>query len=172
MPKVDETVINFAVYENGTEFLGMAEVSLPEISYIVNEVKGAGINGTYESVARGHVEAMTITLNFRTLVKSAISLLKPINHQIDLRVAQQSTENTSGDTGVTKVKHVFICRPKKLAPGKVAPASPADASGEYGVTYWATWIDGKKVLEIDILNFKCLIDGVDYLTDVRKALGK
>lgn len=172
MPRVDETIINFAVYEGGTEFLGMAEVTLPEISYIVNEVKGAGINGTFESVARGHVEAMTLTLNFRTLVKSAVSLLKPVNHQIDLRVAQQSTENTSGDTGVTKVKHVLIVRPKKLAPGKVAPAAPADASGEYGATYWATWIDGEKVLEIDILNFKCEVDGVDYLEDVRKALGK
>ena len=56
MPKVDETVINFAVYEEGTEFLGMAEVTLPEISNITNEVKGAGINGTFESVARGHLE--------------------------------------------------------------------------------------------------------------------
>ncbi|MCM1059668.1 MAG: phage major tail tube protein [Eubacterium sp.] len=172
MPKVDETVINFAVYEEGTEFLGMAEVSLPELSYIINEVKGAGINGTFESVALGHVEAMTITLNFRTLVKSAVKLSEPRNHQIDLRIAQQSTENVSGNTGVTKVKHVFIVRPKKLAPGKVAPASPADASGEYAATYWATWIDGEKVVEIDILNFKCEINGVDYLADVRKALGK
>ncbi len=172
MPKVDETVINFAVYEESTEYLGMAEVSLPEISYIINEIKGAGINGTFESAALGHIEAMTLMLNFRTLVKSAIKLLEPRNHQIDLRVAQQSTENTSGNTGVSKVKHVFIVRPKKLAPGKVAPASPADASGEYAATYWATWIDGVKVVEIDILNFKCEINGVDYLADVRKALGK
>lgn len=172
MPKVDETVINFAVYEEGTEFLGMAEVGLPEISNITNEVKGAGINGTFESVARGHLEAMTLTLNFRTLVKSAIRLLEPRNHQIDLRVAQQSTENASGNTGVTRVKHALIVRPKKLAPGKVAPASPADASGEYAVTYWAMWIDGEKVLEIDILNFICFINGTDWLEDVRKALGK
>lgn len=172
MPKVDETVINFAVYEGGTEFLGMAEVTLPEISNIVNEVKGAGINGSFESAALGHVEAMTLTLNFRTLVKSAIKLLEPRNHQIDLRVAQQSTENTSGNTGMTKVKHVFILRGKKLSPGKVAPASPADASGEYAVTYWATWIDGEKVLEIDILNFKYFVNGKDWLAETRNALGK
>ena len=40
------------------------------------------------------------------------------------------------------------------------------------VRYWATYIDGKKVREIDPLNFICLIDGTDYLADVRKALGK
>ena len=172
MPRVDETVINFAVYEEGTEFLGMAEVTLPEISNLTNEVKGAGINGTFESVARGHLEAMSLTLNFRTLVKSAIKLLEPRNHQIDLRVAQQSTENTSGNTDVTRVKHVLIVRAKKLSPGKVAPATPADASGEYAVTYWATWIDGEKVLEIDILNFIYFVNGTDWLEDVRKALGK
>lgn len=172
MPKIDEAVINFAVYEGGTEFLGMAEVSLPEISNLTAEVKGAGINGTFESVIRGHVEAMTLGLNFRTLTKDAIRLFEPKNHQIDLRVAQQSTENTSGNASVIAVKHVFIVAPKKLAPGKVAPATPADASGEYPVTYWACYINGERKIEIDILNFKYEINGVDYLANVRKALGK
>ena len=56
--------------------------------------------------------------------------------------------------------------------GKLAPASPAEASGEYAVTYFATYIGGVKVLEIDILNFIFFVNGVDYLADVRKALGK
>ncbi len=172
MPNINETVTNFAIYENGTEYLGMAEVALPEISNITNEVKGAGLNGTYESVTIGHIEAMTLTLNFRTLEKSAFSLLEPGNHQIDLRVAQQSFDTVSGKVKVQKVKHLFTIHGKKLAPGKVAPASPADASGEYAVTYWATFIDGKKTLEIDILNFKYEINGVDYLAEVREALGK
>lgn len=172
MSKVDQSVINFQVYENATEYYGMAEVSLPEISYIVNEIQGAGISGTLESVILGHLEAMTLTLNFRTLVKSAIALTEPRDHQIDLRVAQQDKDTVSGTTNVVPVKHVFFVQPKKLAPGKVAPASAADASGEYAVSYWATWIDGEKVLEIDILNFICFVNGVDYLEPVRKALGK
>ena len=40
------------------------------------------------------------------------------------------------------------------------------------MTYFATYIDGAKVLEIDILNFIYFVNGVDYLADVRKALGK
>lgn len=172
MPKINEAVINFAVYENSTEYYGMAEVSLPEISNLTEEVKGAGISGTFESVVLGHLEAMTLTLNFRTLVKDAIALLEPRDHQIDLRVAQQGKNTVSGRTTVTSVKHVMIVKPKKLNPGKVAPASPAEASGEYAVTYWATFMDGEKVLEIDILNFIYFINGTDYLEDVRRALGK
>lgn len=172
MPKIDDSVINFAVYEDGIEHIGMAEVTLPEISNITNEVKGAGINGTYESVVIGHVEAMTLTLNFRTFTKTTTKLLKPGLHHIDLRAAQQSTDSATRKKTVTNIKHVMKIESKKLAPGKVASASPADASGEYPVSYWAAYINGKKVLEIDILNFIYYVDGTDYLADVRKALGK
>ena len=51
-------------------------------------------------------------------------------------------------------------------------ASTAEASGEYAVTYFATFFDGKKVLEVDKLNFIYEVDGVDYLAEVRKAMGK
>jgi P2 family phage contractile tail tube protein len=172
MSKVNESVINFAVYENAVEFYGMAEVTLPEITNLTEEVKGAGISGTFESVVLGHLEAMSLTLNFRTLVKDAITLLEPRDHTIDLRAAQQSKDTVSGKTVVTPVKHVMVVKPKKLSPGKVAPASAADASGEYAVTYWATYIDGDKVLEIDILNFIYKVNGTDYLAEVRTALGK
>jgi P2 family phage contractile tail tube protein len=172
MAKINESVINFHVYENATEYYGMAEVGLPEISAITNEVRGAGISGTFENVVLGHFEAMTLTLNFRTLVTDAIALFEPRDHQIDLRVAQQDKDTVSGQTKVIALKHVFVCKPKMLSPGAVAPASPADASGEYAVTYWATFIDGKKTLEIDILNFIFFVNGKDYLADVRKALGK
>jgi P2 family phage contractile tail tube protein len=170
--RIDEAIINFMVYENATEYYGMAEVTLPEISNITEEVKGAGISGTYESVILGHLEAMTLTLNFRTLVQSAVALLEPRDHQIDLRVAQQGKDTNSTGLKVTPVKHVLVVKPKKLNPGKVAPAAAAEASGEYAVTYWATFIDGKKVLEIDILNFIYFVNGFDYLAKVKKALGK
>jgi hypothetical protein len=42
MARINESVINFQVYENATEYYGMAEVGLPEISNIVNDVTGRG----------------------------------------------------------------------------------------------------------------------------------
>ncbi len=30
MPKIDETVIGFATYEDATEYVGISEVALPE----------------------------------------------------------------------------------------------------------------------------------------------
>ncbi|MCL2694393.1 MAG: phage major tail tube protein [Oscillospiraceae bacterium] len=172
MKRINETIISFAVYENATEYHGMAEVGLPQIAGITNEVSGAGIGGNYESVVRGHFQSMTLTLNFRTLMPTAYKLLEPRNHQIELRLAQQGRDVVAGKTIETGMKHVFVCEPKALNPGKVAPASPADASGEYAVTYWATFIDGIRTLEIDILNLKYEVNGVDYLAKTRELLGK
>ena len=57
-------------------------------------------------------------------------------------------------------------------PNNGEPATPANGSGEYAVRYWATYLEGKKVRELDPLNFICYINGTDYLAAVRKALGK
>ena len=170
--KVDNGVNNFAVYEDATEFYGMAEVTLPEISQIAEEVKGAGIAGAFNGAFVGHVEAMTLTLNFRSVTPDAIKLAEPRNHQIDLRASQQQWDNTAGVFKQVAVKHVWVVTPTKFAPGKLAPAASAEASGEYSVTYFATYIGGVKKMEIDVINFIYFVNGVDYLADVRKALGK
>ena len=77
MPKIDETVIGFAVYEDATEYIGISEVTLPEISNITEEISGAGIGGKIESVILGAIEAMSLTLNFRTVTNNAIKLHEP-----------------------------------------------------------------------------------------------
>ena len=172
MAKVDETVIGFAVYEDATEYYGMSEVTLPEISNLTEEISGAGMGGKVEAVILGAIEAMTTTLNFRTVTKNAIKLHEPREHKIDLRVAQQNKNTTKGVTEVGRVKHLLTLTPKKLNPGKVATASAAEVSGEYATTYFATYIDGKKMLEIDPLNYIYFVNGKDWSADVRKALGK
>ena len=172
MAKVDETVIGFAVYEDATEYYGMSEVTLPEISNLTEEISGAGMGGKVEAVIFGAIEAMPTTLNFRTVTKNAIKLHEPREHKIDLRVAQQNKNTTKGVTEVGRVKHLLTLTPKKLNPGKVATASAAEVSGEYATTYFATYIDGKKMLEIDPLNYIYFVNGKDWLADVRKALGK
>ena len=89
MPKIDELIINFRVYEDANEYLGMSEATLPEVSNLAEEIQGAGIAGNVEAVVLGHIEAMTLTLNFRTVTKAAIRLAEPRIHNIDLRAAQQ-----------------------------------------------------------------------------------
>ena len=48
MSKVDELVINYAIYEDAVEYLGTTEVTLPDLEYMTEELSGAGIAGNIE----------------------------------------------------------------------------------------------------------------------------
>lgn len=168
---MDQSVINFAVYEDGNEYLGMAEVTLPEVNFLTQTISGAGIGGNVEA-PMPLVEAMTMSLTFRTMTKQSMKLSTPGRHTIDLRVAQQNEDPVSGTIETVPVKHIMVLVPKSSKGGTIAPASPSNGSCDFAVRYWKTFIDGKKVREIDPYNYKCEINGVDYLADTRKALGK
>ena len=172
MPNFDESVINFAVYEDSAEYVGMAGVTLPNLAAIVQTLSGAGIAGNVEVPVLGHYDVMSLTLNFRTTTEHSVRLSEPRRHNIDLRMAQQIEDTVAGEVKVQSIKHVLVVVPKTDTGGTVAPAAPTNGSGEYSVRYWATYIDGAKVREIDPLNFICEVNGVDYLADVRKAIGK
>lgn len=172
MPKIDETIINYAVYEDAVEYYGMASVTLPEITNLTNTISGAGISGNYEAVTMGFVEAMSMTLTFRVMTDASIRLAEPRRHNLELRAAQQSEDTENGEIQISSVKHVAVLTPKKLGLGTLAPSSPANVSGEYSVSYLATYIDGVKTLEIDPFNFLYFVNGKDYLAEVRNAIGK
>ena len=72
MPNFDESVINFAVYEDGVEYVGMAGVTLPNLSAIVQTLSGAGIAGNVEVPVLGHYDVMSLTLNFRTTTEQSV----------------------------------------------------------------------------------------------------
>lgn len=169
---MEQSIVNFACYEDGRELLGLAQGTLPDITWVANTLSGAGIAGNIETVVLGHIDSMTLTLNFHTLTEYGIRLNEPRRHNIDLRVAQQGENTVKGGLETNSVKHIFVVIPKSLKGGNVAPSASADVSTEFTVRYWATYINGEKKLEIDPLNYICFVNGTDYLSGVRLALGK
>ena len=172
MARQPEAYIDFEVYENGKNFLGVSGATLPNINFLTQTITGAGIGGNVEAVLTGMVDAMSLTLNFRSAMDAAVSLMKPEKHNLDLRVAEQYWETAGAGKEVAADKYVLVVMPKNFAPGAVAPASAADVSGEYSVYYYAGYKDGKQLWEIDPWNYICKIGGKDYMAEVRKALGK
>jgi len=171
MAKFGENIVNFEVYEDSTRYAGMASANLPEISLLTQTISGAGIAGNIEAVT-ALVDAMTLTLNFRLTTEHTVALTEPRRHTIDLRIAQQVADQATGTAKIQSVKHVFVVMPKRAVSGNVAMNDANEASGEYAVYYWATFIDGVKTREIDPLNYIFYVNGVDYLADVRAALGR
>ena len=164
--------IDFEVYEDGDAFVGLAEVTLPTKTQKSISLEGAGIGGTVTVPMQGQYDAMEMAMKFRTYSQRVARLREPRKHTIDLRVAQQNEDPVTGTMKVVAVKHVMVVVPLSQSGGNVKPAAPSDTEVKVTVRYWATYVDGKKVDEIDQFNRINVINGVDYNAQVRKALGQ
>lgn len=164
-------VVNYRAYEGNETYLGNAEVTLPDLSRITQEVQGAGINGKINIPVAGHFDEMTMTISFKAPSKEQAVLFEGRVHTLSLHAAVQGRDDTTGEITQTAHKYIVKVIPTKNALGKLAPASTSDGSNEYSVVYYAEYIEGTKINEIDLNNFICIINGNDELTKVRRALG-
>ena len=163
---------DFAVYEDAVEFVGMAQLKLPDKNQKVVTLSGAGIGGDVEVPIIGHYDPMTLEMDFRNYSPRVARLREHRAHTIECRVAQQAEDRMQGQIVTESVKHVFVLIPKSASGGTIAPASPSDTKLSFAVRYWATYVDGVKLDEIDQLGRVDIVAGIDYDEPVRKALGK
>ncbi|MCG8637482.1 MAG: phage major tail tube protein [Desulfobacterales bacterium] len=169
--KMPEKLINFRVYKDGNDLLGVADVDLPDLEAMTDTIKGAGIAGEVESPVLGHFGPMPMTINWRTVTGNTMALAQPKSHQLELRAATQNYDSAAGEYSTGSQKVVVKATPKKTALGKLDVGTKQDSGSEFECNYIKIWLDGQEKLEIDKYNFICVIDGVDVLADVRKALG-
>lgn len=168
---VPEKLINFRVYQDGDDLLGISDVTLPKLDSITETVKGAGVAGEIDDPTIGHFGSMELELNWRSLVKSNIVLAKPTGVHLDLRGACQGHDSAKNVLKTMPVKIVVEGTPKSTDLGKLDMGATTDTKNTIEVTYIKITADGETVLEIDKFNYICVIDGVDYMADIRDALG-
>ncbi len=168
---VPEKLINFRVYQDGDDLIGISDVTLPKLEAVTETVKGAGIAGEIDSPTLGHFGSMEVELNWRTLLKSNIVLAKPTGVNLELRGAVQLNDSATGNLNTSPVRVVVRGMPKSTDLGKMEMGSTTDTKNTIEVTYIKITVDGETVLELDKYNYICNIDGTDYLTEVRDALG-
>ncbi len=167
-----EANLVFEVYEDSTNYVGISQVTLPNIAFLTQSMNGAGLSGNVDAVMLGNVDAMELSLNFQSTTDAAAKLHEPRTHQIELRAAEQHWDTVAGTRKVAHDKYVLKVIPKTLTSGNVATSTTPDASGTYSVVYYAAYRDGKQLWEIDPFNYIYKANGVDYMAEVRKAIGK
>ena len=170
---IPEILQGFEVYESGgVAVKGIVDVTLPGLEAMTETVKGAGIAGEYETSVIGHYKAMSLSLKYRTVTEFLLSLSAPKVHALDLRGGIQSKDQATATVRTIPIRVAVRCMPKKTEPGKFEPGAGMDSSNEFNCTYLKITFDGKEMVEIDPLNYICVINGKDYLEELRAALGK
>jgi P2 family phage contractile tail tube protein len=169
---VPEKGINFAVYYDGEDLVGTAEGELPNIEFMSETIKGAGLAGEVDSIVLGHISSMKLSLTWRNVTDAFVKLAHQRAHNLDLYSAQQDYNAGLGEYMPRSV-HVYVkAIPKTANIGKLAVAEMTDTKTELEVLYLKLEVNGRERIEVDKLNYIYKVDGVDYLLGVRAALGK
>ncbi|MDL2268875.1 phage major tail tube protein [Desulfosarcina sp. OttesenSCG-928-A07] len=169
---IPDKLINAAVYLEGDEFLGIATVTLPEITYMTEAMEGLGIAGPIETPVLGHFASMTIGISFNAPNKQSIQILQGKGHQINVYGSIQHLDAGFSEITPKPFKLTANCLPKKSGIGKAEMGKKMDSETELEVVTLKLDIDGDNLLDIDKPNFKAVILGEDALAEVKSHLGK
>lgn len=164
--------VDFEVYEEGVNYIGIAKVTPPDIEQKTTTISGAGMSGELSVPLTGATSNMTLKMDFLSTTGDIVKLMEQRKHQIELRAYEESWDVQAAEVGGWADKMVFIALPKKMTPGEVGSYNTPNASIEFDVYYFAGYRDGKQLWEIDKRNMKHVVNGVDYMAPIRKALGK
>lgn len=170
-PMTPDKTINYRVYKDGSNLLGIATVDLPDLAYMTDTISGAGIAGEIETPVLGHFQAMSLTLNWRTVNSDAINLLRSDGATLTLRAAQQNLDNATNQLTPIGLKITVKTLPKTTGLGSIEVANSSSSTTELEISYIKIEHNNEQILEIDKLNFICKIGDTDTLADVRSLLG-
>lgn len=172
MALIPEKLNDFRIFVSGSPDLkGVADLQLPSFDAMTETVSGAGIAGEYESPNFGHFQSMKFTINWRMITGELTVFLKPGAISIDCRLANQEYDQTAGNH-VFKANRVFVKGAvTKNDLGKASKGSPYEGSSEIEVTYIKLERDGVTIVELDKINYIYKVNGIDYMANIRKALG-
>lgn len=164
--------VDFAVYENGKEYLGTAKVTPPTVANKTFTLSGAGLGGDID-IPSYKKEAMRATLDFTDISDAYYKLSEDRVHLLDLRAVHQNFDPKKGNIGTTPQKMIIEFCPISKNAGTIEPSSPQGTSIEGSVLSLKEYYNGKLVRHIDPARY---IDkdstGKNRLDAVKKALGK
>ena len=167
------TVVNYMVYtEDEKEFLGTAQVTLPSLNFMTQEVRGSGIMGAITVPIISELQSMQIQLQMMALSDQAYKIAE---HKVQTLILYEVQENMNGATyamDVSSVKHTMKIMTTQMDGGTLQPQSVSNPNINASVLYWKVERDGTKIMELDPINYICFINGTDYATKIRTAMGK
>ena len=157
---------NFALFVDGRGYVGQApEVQLPELNLVEEDFRAGGMDGTI-GIEMGQ-EKMEATF---TVSAFEAELLAKWGTGAEVPFTVRGvTESHDGSTEAILAQ--VRGKVRSSAPGAFQPGQKADVVHTVSVTAYKLTINGTVVYDIDVLNMKRVINGVDRLASQRSALG-
>lgn len=166
-------IINFEVYEDGVNYLGIAKITFPDAKSKTLKVSGAGVFGEAEIPVIGNFDSMSVKIEFDDAPEAAYVLNEARVHTLDCRAAHEEYDATEGRIKVVAYKHLLEVLPTSLTGGSGAPAAGQGMSNEFSCLSRKDYIDGKLMLHIDPIRGDYVDStGTNRLAEIKSALGR
>ena len=175
MPKITNKTINYALRatdQNGNLQLidDSSDLKLPSIEKMTDTIKGAGIMGEIDLPVFGQLGSMVFTVSNRADNAQYSMLSRPGQIKFEVGWVTDVFDSSNVAVGIQANKVFMTAINKKYETGKIEVGSGADGSSEFEVIYYRKIADGVEVLLIDKLNYKYVVNGIDYMDALRAAL--
>lgn len=162
--KLADSIRDFTAFVEGQGYAGeVEEGTLPVVDFVTQEMSGGGLGGTID-VPMGKVAKLETALKFKGLNPVLLGQVGKEDGLITLR-GHLSDGDRQG-SAIAEMRGFF----KRTNAGTMGSS---DQMVELGATlsYYKLTIYGEVVYDIDIINKRCVILGVDRWADYRASLG-
>ena len=172
MLQLPEVLNGFNLYNETEKLIGVTgEIELPELEMITDTLSGAGVLGEIEDPVTGQFSSAVMKFTWACLHRDYFKLVNTTEPcQLTLRASMQCMDTTTGYTDYYPLKIVVRGKAKNINLGTVDKGKKMECETEIEIMYIKITIDKETLLELDKLNFKYVLNGVDMLEKIRSQI--
>lgn len=161
---------NFNQFIDGVGYAGRAtEVELPKLSRKMEEYRAGGMDGPVDiDMGQEKLEGNITLAEFSRAILEQHAITGVDGVGMRFRGAAVS-DDASGTTDAIEI--VMRGRFKEIDMGTVKAGEDTPMKIAYTLSYYKYMVNGDTIIEIDLVNMICMVNGVDRLAEQRNALG-
>ena len=168
-----EVLNHYNIYdENAKKLIGVSgEIELGELEAITDTIEGSGVLGEIEDPVTGQFSSLKIKIPFSVLYEDVFKLMNTTKPPaLTLRASMQCMDPTTGETDYYPVRIFVRGKAATTTLGKISKGKKGEPELELEVLYIKISINNKITLELDKLNFRFVLNGVDMMKKIRKQV--
>jgi len=155
-------VKNYKVYNAaGGQFVGLSDIVLPKLMFEKNDLKGAGLGGSFNLPISGNVQPMTTSLTFHTNTLESLNLFNGPAATLRCQSSLQVFDTAASQFAELPEEVLMTVVDDEYDLGKRDSSTKGVTIVTFSVLYLALFFNAKKYWEIDPFNNICIINGVD-----------
>ena len=162
---------NLNLFNDANSYLGVVKsATLPPLGRKMEGYRGGGMNGPVKADLGFSDDGIQFEWKTGGLDLIALKQFGAVNASgVALRFTGSFQQDDTAE--ISAVEVVMRGRHETIEMGDAQPGEDTEHSITTTCTYYKLIVDNEEIIEIDLLNFIEMVDGVDMLAEQRKALG-